>query len=56
MELIFIDAANKSAFKKKNWNIARNKMYFIINVIIARQNFSAHLITFFKVLLSSEYV
>jgi len=32
-----------SAFKK-NWNIARNTMCFIMNVITDRQNFSAHLI------------
>jgi len=31
-------------FFKRNWNIARNLMCFILNVIIARQNFSAHLI------------
>jgi len=28
----------------KNWNIARKIMCFILNVIIARQKFSAHLI------------
>jgi len=31
-------------FLKKNLNIARKIMCFIMNVIIARQNFSAHLI------------
>jgi len=41
--LIFIDAKNKfSNFQKKFWIIARNIMCFIINIIIARQTFSAH--------------
>jgi len=32
------------AFFKKKWNIAHNIMCFIMNVILARQNSSAHLI------------
>jgi len=52
--LIFIDAVNK-----KKRNIDHNIMCFIMNVIIARQNYSAHLIyllILFKIQLSSEYV
>jgi len=42
--LIFIDAANKFNIFPKNWNISRNIRCFTMNIIIARQNFSAHLI------------
>jgi len=42
--LIFIDTAIKFTIFQKIWNIDRNMMCFIINVIIARQNFSAILI------------
>jgi len=40
---IFIDATNKISILK-NWNIARNLMCFIMNVIIAKQKVSANLI------------
>jgi len=40
---IFIDTTNKFSISK-NWNIAHNIMCFIMNAIIARQNFSAILI------------
>jgi len=45
--LIFIDATNKFSNLKKKCNIARNIMCFIMNVIFARQKFSAHLIYLF---------
>jgi len=37
-------AAKIQHFSKINWNIARNIMCFVMNVIIAGENFSAHLI------------
>jgi len=40
--LIFIDTANKFNILQKNWNIARNIMCFIMNVVIGWRNFLAH--------------
>jgi len=46
--LIFIDAKTISAFKK-NWNIARNKICFIVNVVIAQAKmFSPSYLSFSK--------
>jgi len=46
-------------FSKQNWNITHNIMCFIMNVINARQNFSANLnyLSFSKLIFeASEYV
>jgi len=42
--VIFIDDAITNSAFKNTWNSARNKMCFIMNVIIAKQKFSANLI------------
>jgi len=41
---LFIDASNKFSIFQKKCNIALSIMCFIMNVIIAKQIFSAHLI------------
>jgi len=41
---MFINTTNNFSIFLKKCNIARNILCFIMNVIIARQKFSAHLI------------